>query len=163
MDIKIGSTTYSAYSLNITTAYCWNNVGYNTNRIRDSARCLPDTANPSYQWGFSTMLVSIFLILQFGWAISMYIIWQDAQFNSELVKCGFRLTELGAAFVVTEAAKRKTDLLGQELIRRDVNTLKRELYQSTIEMGVVIEREILREEGFELRKRVVVDEKGIES
>jgi len=109
------------------------------------------------------MLVSIFLILQFGWAISMYIIWQDAQFNSELVKCGFRLTELGAAFVVTEAAKRKTGLLGEELIRRDVNTLKRELYESTIEMGVVIEREILREEGFELRKRVVVDEKGIES
>jgi hypothetical protein len=158
LDITIGPKTYSVLDLNITSVFCWEGRGYDYTKTRRSTRCLPDTANPSYEWGFSVMLVSVFFIAQFSWALSMYIVWQDAQFNSKLIKSGFRLTELGAAFVVAEAAKRKTGLEGEELIRMDEQILKRELYGDGKKMGAVVDKEILWEDGLVLRKRGVVDE-----
>ncbi|KAF2680257.1 hypothetical protein K458DRAFT_312424 [Lentithecium fluviatile CBS 122367] len=153
MEFNIGGNKYYAWNLNITHAYCWQGRGYDVIKTIESTRCLPDTANPSYQWGFSSMLVAVFLIIQFGWSLTMYIVWQDAQINSRIVKSGFRLTELGVAFVVTEAAKRDTGLEGKELVRADGRVLERELCGTWKKRGAVVEKDIFGEEGLASRKR----------
>lgn len=153
MVIKLGDAIYSAYSLNYTYGFCWNDKGYDSWPIQKSSRCLPDTANPSYEWGFSTTIVAIFLIVHFVWALSMYFIWLDAQLNSELVKSGFRLTELGAAFLVTEAAKKWTGLEGDELIQMGGAGLKRELYGSRRREGAVVDKDVFGVEGMKVRNR----------
>src|ERR1700722_20657355 len=85
-NVTIDQKTYNVSTLNTTYAYCYNGTGYDDIWIQDNTRCMPNTDHPTYQWGFSTMLSAVFVILQFSWAISMYIVWQDAQWNSSLVK-----------------------------------------------------------------------------
>jgi hypothetical protein len=160
MEITIENKAYSAYDLNATEAYCWQDRGYVEQEIKHSTRCLPDTANPSYQWGFSTMLVAVFLICLFVWSTSMYIVWQDAQHNSELVKNGVTLTELGTAFALTEAARRTTELEVEELIRGDREDLKKKLYGTRRRKGAVIEKDMFCDEGLVLRKGVAVENVG---
>jgi hypothetical protein len=155
MVIEINNKSYNAYDLNATYAYCWNDRGYPSEETSASTRCLPDTANPSYQWGFSTMLLGIFVIIQFFWALSMYAVWQDAQLNSKLVKSGFRLTELATAFVLTEAAKKKAELEVGELIRCEQKELTRKLYGTRKKEGAVIDKDMFCDEGDILRKRTV--------
>ncbi|KAF2114958.1 stress responsive A/B barrel domain-containing protein [Lophiotrema nucula] len=128
VDIQVNGKSYSSINLNYTDGYCGNGKGYTYHDLVDHSRCLPDTADPSYQWGFSTMLSGVFLIAQFVWVMSMYIVWQDAQFNSELVKSGYGMTMLRAAFALSTAARWKTGMSNGELVRRDTKDLKKELY-----------------------------------
>lgn len=127
-NVTLAGHVYDYNSLNVDYGYCNNGKGYDYATLLDTARCLPDTAHPSYQWGFSTMLATVFSILQFVWALSMYIIWQDAQFNSELVKSGYALTQLRAAFALATAARDKTGMKNKELLRADTKSLESQLY-----------------------------------
>jgi hypothetical protein len=114
--------------LKTTWGYCFNDIGYNSTYLYDKTRCLPDTANPAYEWGFATMLAGLFVFLQFGWSLSMYAVWQDAQVNCALVKGGYRMTPLRAAFAMTKAARRKTGMGEKDLMRADTKELEKELY-----------------------------------
>jgi hypothetical protein len=114
--------------VNASAGYCNNGQGYLYDDLIGKARCLPDTANPSYQWGFSTMLASVFSIVHLVWAVTMYAIWQDAQFNSQLVKSGYALTQLRAAFALAAAARGKTGMENGELLRADSKSLEGELF-----------------------------------
>lgn len=58
----------------------------------------------------------------------MYILWQDAQFNSSLVKSGYQMTPLRAAFALAKAAKRRTGLGEKQLVRANTKELEQELY-----------------------------------
>jgi hypothetical protein len=69
----------------------------------------------------------------------MYVLWQDAQFNCKLVKQGYRLTPLRAAFAMAVAARRRTGLGGKELVRAKNAGLERELYGKKGTRGTVIE------------------------
>lgn len=151
--VTLGNESYSIWDLHYESGYCWDNRGYDLFDLRDTTRCLPDTAHPSYQWGFSTMLLAIFFITHLIWSLAMYIVWQDAQFNSKLVKGGFRVTPLKAAFALTDAAKRKTALEEGELLRKSRRELHRELYGTRKKKGAEIDKEIFWEDSMELRKR----------
>jgi hypothetical protein len=78
--------------------------------------------------GFSTMVSSIFVILNFAWSLAMYAVWQDAQFNSKLVKKGFGMTPLRAAVVITAAAIERTGLDHRELLQARPRKLQDQLY-----------------------------------
>jgi hypothetical protein len=58
----------------------------------------------------------------------MYAVWQDAQFNSTLVKQGYQMTPLRAAFAMAKAAKRRTGLGEKQLVRANTKDLERQLY-----------------------------------
>jgi hypothetical protein len=58
----------------------------------------------------------------------MYAVWQDAQFNSDLVKKGFVMSPLKAAFVVTIVAIERTGLGYRELLRSKHSNLRSRLY-----------------------------------
>lgn len=58
----------------------------------------------------------------------MYAVWQDAQRSSELVKSGYAMTRLRAAFTLTVVASKRTQLEEKELIRADKNNLEEELF-----------------------------------
>lgn len=131
--------TYDAGDLNGTSGYCYNSVGYEAMSLYDKSRCLPDTANPSYQWGFSTMMSAIFIFLELVWCVTMYIVWQDAQFNSSLVKSGYEMTILRAAFAMTKAANRKTGLGEKQLVRANTREMEQELYGEAGRKGTNVE------------------------
>lgn len=124
----IDGKNYDVSYLNGTWGSCYNNVGYSSDELYRRSRCLPDTANPSYQWGFSTMMSGMFVFLQFAWTITMYILWQDAQFNSSLVQSGYQMTPLRAAFALAKAARRRTGMGEKQLVRADTKELEQELY-----------------------------------
>lgn len=124
----IDGKNYDVSYLNGTWGSCYNNVGYSSDELARRSRCLPDTANPSYQWGFSTMMSGLFVFLQFAWTITMYILWQDAQFNSSLVQSGYQMTPLRAAFALAKAARRRTGMGEKQLVRADTKELEQELY-----------------------------------
>ncbi|KAJ4367160.1 hypothetical protein N0V83_007690 [Neocucurbitaria cava] len=127
-NITVMGKTYDAQDLNSTTGYCYSGIGYDMWSLYDKSRCLPDTANPSYQWGFSTMVAGIFIFLQCCWTLTMYAVWQDAQFNSILVKSGYEMTILRAAFAMARAAKRKTGLNEKQLVRANKKEVEQEMY-----------------------------------
>jgi hypothetical protein len=144
-NITVNNKPYEALSLNTTTGYCYNSKGYDYVFLQDRSRCLPDTANPTYQWGFSTMLVGVWIFLHFGWAVSMYVVWQDAQFNSTLVKTGYMMTPLRAAFAMAKAAKRRTGMGEKQLVRANTKELNQELYGTKGRKGTKVEYEIFDE------------------
>jgi len=69
----------------------------------------------------------------------MYVLWQDAQFNSTLVKEGYRLTPLRAAFAMAVAARRRTGLSGKDLISAKNRALGRQLYGKKGTRGTVVD------------------------
>jgi hypothetical protein len=69
----------------------------------------------------------------------MYVLWQDAQFNSTLVKEGFSMTPLRAAFAMAKAAKRRTGLGEKQLVRANKKILEKELYGGRGERRTKIE------------------------
>lgn len=69
----------------------------------------------------------------------MYIVWQDAQFKSTLVKSGYQMTHLRAAFAMAKAAKRKTGMNEKQLVRADTGELKQELYGTRRMKGTKVE------------------------
>ncbi|RYO58090.1 hypothetical protein AA0116_g7298 [Alternaria tenuissima] len=139
ISVPINGKQYDASDLDGSYGYCYNGVGYNYTSMSDKSRCLPDTANPSYQWGFATLMSGLFILVTAIWTLSMYVLWQDAQFNCKLVKQGYRLTPLRAAFAMAVAARRRTGLGGKELVRAKNAGLERELYGKKGTRGTVIE------------------------
>ncbi|KAF2847268.1 hypothetical protein T440DRAFT_403933 [Plenodomus tracheiphilus IPT5] len=128
MDIELYGKKYDYSDIKSDSGYCYNNIAYNYTYLYDKTRCLPDTANPSYEWGFATMMTGIFVFLTFGWSTSLYIVWQHARFNSSLVKSGYTMTPLRAAFAMAKAAKKKTGMGERQLIRAYTKDLENELY-----------------------------------
>lgn len=126
--MRVNEQTYDIQNLNGTYALCYNNEAYDRLSLIGKSRCLPDTANPSYQWGFSTMLSGIFVFIHFGWCMSMYVVWLDAQSTSTLIREGYEMTPLRAAFAIAKAVKRKTGLEEKQLVRHDTKDLNKELY-----------------------------------
>jgi hypothetical protein len=110
------------------SGWCYGKVGYDYTYLYDKSRCLPDTADPTYQWGFSSLMSGLFVMFTSGWVVSMYAVWQDAQFNSTLVKEGYQMTPLRAAFAMAKAAKRRTGLGEKQLVRANTKHLEKELY-----------------------------------
>lgn len=110
--------------------------------LQGKSRCLPDTSNPSYQWGFSTMLSGVFVFIHFGWCVSMYIVWLDAQSKSALIQEGYEMTPLRAAFAIAKAVKRKTGLGEKQLVRHDTKDLNKELYGKGEDKGTKIDYNI---------------------
>jgi hypothetical protein len=88
------------------------------------------------------MLSGLFIFLHFGWSITMYVIWLDAQLKSTLVKAGYQLTPLRAAFAMAKAAKRRTGLGEKQLVRANTKELEQELYgtrrtkKTNVEYGI---------------------------
>lgn len=76
----------------------------------------------------------------------MYIIWQDAQFNSKLVKSGYEMTQLRAAFTLATAARWRTGMGSRELVRTDTKKLDEQLYGSKKKMKAEVTYEIFRDE-----------------
>ncbi|KAF2258661.1 hypothetical protein CC78DRAFT_586827 [Lojkania enalia] len=167
-NITIFGNQYNASTLNYSSGYCTKDSdhGYDSLDLFGRSRCLPDTANEAYEWGFSTMLSAVFVIMQFVWTITMYVVWQDAQFSSHLVKSGYHMTMLRAAFAATVAARWKTGVGGRELVRTDTKNLERELYgggskkrseRAEVRIDVFREDKVLdeesEEEGLRLRRR----------
>lgn len=126
--VTVKDKTYDADELKTDYGYCYNSVAYNFTSLYDKARCLPDTANQTYKWGFSTLMSGLFVIFTALWVWSMYIIWLDAQRNSKLVKEGYRMTPLRAAFAIAKAARRRTGLGEKALVRAHTGYLEQELY-----------------------------------
>jgi hypothetical protein len=119
---------FDAQYLNGESGWCYGKIGYNYSFLINKSRCLPDTANPTYQWGFSSLMSGLFVMFTSGWVVSMYAVWQDAQFNSTLVKEGYQMTPLRAAFAMAKAAKRRTGLGEKQLVRANTRDLEKELY-----------------------------------
>lgn len=126
--IVIEGTRYSAPTLNVTGGYCNGDRAYTSGSLRNKARCLPDTQNLSYRWGFSTMLSGVFVIVNLVWSLTMYVVWQDAQFNSVLVRKGYTMTPLRAAFTLATVARRKIGCGNADLVRADTKDLERKLF-----------------------------------
>ncbi|KAI8940948.1 hypothetical protein NX059_002201 [Plenodomus lindquistii] len=145
MDVEVNGKKYEYLDLTVTGGYCYESTPYNYSYLFDKTRCLPDTANPSYEWGFATMMSGIFVFITFGWCTSMYIVWQHAQFNSTLVKSGYAMTPLRAAFAMAKAAKKKTGMGERQLIRAYTKDLENELYggcgvkATSMEYGLFVE------------------------
>lgn len=146
LKVTIGNQSYDVADLNYTQGWCWEDQGYDYAGLMDSARCLPDTSHPTYQWGFSTMLSGVFIIINFIWCLTMYIVWQDAQLCGKLVKSGFRMTQLRAAFVLTEAAKQKTGFEERELITAEKTELEKELFGSKKFVAAEVDRYLFRDD-----------------
>jgi hypothetical protein len=91
------------------------------------------------------MLSGLFVMIHFVWAITMYIVWLDAQFGSTLVKNGYQMTQLRAAFTMAKAAKRKTGMGEQQLVRADTKELKQELYGTRKTKGTNVEYTIFED------------------
>ncbi|KAH7386781.1 hypothetical protein DE146DRAFT_665666 [Phaeosphaeria sp. MPI-PUGE-AT-0046c] len=158
--VNVNGTKQDAININGTMGYCYNTKGYAYQYLQDRSRCLPDTANPTYQWGFSTMLSGLFVFFHVGWVLSMYILWQDAQFNSKLVGTGYQMTPLRAAFAMAKAAKRRTGLGEKQLVRANTKELEQELYGSRKKKATEVEYgifdEVDEEQGeVEVRRRIV--------
>lgn len=60
--------------------------------------------------------------------MSMYVVWLDAQSTSTLIREGYEMTPLRAAFAIAKAVKRKTGLEEKQLVRHDTKDLNKELY-----------------------------------
>jgi hypothetical protein len=150
--VKILGNEYDGTQVNVSSSFCWNDRPYDVTHLQESTRCLPDAANPTYSWGFSTTISGVFIIIHFAWVLSMYTVWQDAQLNSVMVMNGYKITKLRAIFALAEAARSKSGL-GSELVRRDVKSLEKELHGNRRKkrIGAEVSLDIFRE---------VIDEPG---
>jgi hypothetical protein len=74
----------------------------------------------------------------------MYIIWQDAQWKSRLVRSGYNMTQLRAVFALATAAGWETGLGNAELVCADEKRLSDELFRCAKGRGgeTVISEEI---------------------
>ncbi|KAF1947144.1 hypothetical protein EJ02DRAFT_450107 [Clathrospora elynae] len=140
--VDINGTSYDAQDLNTNTGYCYDSVAYDENHLFGNSRCLPDTADPSYRWGFSTLMFALFIFFTAGWVVTMYAVWQEAQFNSTLVKAGYKMTPLRAAFAMAKVAKKRTGMGEKQLVRANTKDLETELFggkgkkRTKIEYGI---------------------------
>ncbi|KAF2865029.1 hypothetical protein BDV95DRAFT_600044 [Massariosphaeria phaeospora] len=138
--ITIGKHSYDAETLDYNYYdYCIGDRAYRSEDVwGGTTRCLPDTADPAYQWGFSTMLSGLFVFVQVAWSMALYAVWQDAQFNSEIVRSGYRMTQLRAAFALTVCAGEATGLRDGELVTEEGKGLERRLYGRKKDRGAEV-------------------------
>jgi hypothetical protein len=127
-NVTINNHTFKFDSLNLAYSKCYNGSAYDTSYLSARSICMPNSANDTYRWGFSTMLSAVFVIVQLIWALSLYVVWQDAQWNSVLVRGGYKMTQLRAAFSVSEAAQQRMGMENEELMRAEHKDLERRLY-----------------------------------
>ena len=128
-NLQLDGKDYNADTLNYTYGYCYDNkIGYQASDFTGKIRCLPDTQNPSFGWGFSSMLSGVFVIANLVWALTIYAVWLDAQFNSKLVKQGYVMTPLRAAFALATVARRKIGCENVDLVRADTKGVESELF-----------------------------------
>lgn len=145
MPVTIKDKTYDAQDLVTSSGYCHQSIAYNETYLEGKSRCLPDTAHPSYEWGFSTLLSGLFVFVTSAWVISMYILWLDSQRDSTLVQMGYRMTPLRAAFAMARAARQRTGYCEKQLVRADTEALEKELYghkgsrKTKVDFGVFVE------------------------
>ncbi|KAG9953799.1 hypothetical protein KCU85_g1147, partial [Aureobasidium melanogenum] len=96
-----------------------------------------------YEWGFSTVLMSLVLISHCVWSLFMLGLWLDAELNGTLQReRGFKLSQVRAALVVAEAATRTT---GRSLVDLICFTPK-EIRQRLGRKDATIPFEVLRQE-----------------
>lgn len=119
---------YGLSNMTVGGGYCYNNRGYRSTELTNRTRCLPDTQNPAYRWGFSTMLSGVFVIVHLIWSLTMYLVWLDAQFNSKLVRMGYTMTPLRAAFTLATVARRKMGCGNVDLVRADTKNVEDKLF-----------------------------------
>lgn len=107
------------------------------------------------------MLSGLFVFFHFAWSLSMYAVWQDAQWHSSLIKSGYAMTPLRAAFAMAKAAKRRTGMGGHGLVRADTKELEQELYGRRGRQGTCVEfRTFEKDEEEGVRRRVVRPKEG---
>lgn len=110
---KLESGTYN-YKRN---KACYSGRAYDWDQIAQTVQCLPDSSDPKYRWGFSTVLFSIILILHTVWATSNFLLWVDAELHGSLQhETGFQLSQVHSAFMLTAAAMKSTDRSVNDLI-----------------------------------------------
>ena len=91
--------------------YCYQDhlldTGVGSNEL---AYCLPESY---FVWGFSSLLLYIICSLQITWTVGMFIVWLDANINSQLCRTGRKTRGfLRPALDIAEAVR---DVLGEEL------------------------------------------------
>ncbi len=103
------------------------------------------------------MIAAVFIVMNLIWTLSMYIMWQDAQRNSSLVKNHYNMTPLRAAFVVTEATKQVMGLTVKELICASDKNVTREVYGTRTTKGTVVDYQIFaqQQDGMEMSYRAL--------
>ncbi|KAI4929080.1 hypothetical protein J4E85_005704 [Alternaria conjuncta] len=69
VSVPVGGKTYNADDLVGDYGYCYNGIGYQYYSLIGRSRCLPDTANPTYQWGFSTLMAGLFMFVTSAWVL----------------------------------------------------------------------------------------------
>ncbi|MCJ1423557.1 hypothetical protein MMC29_001441 [Sticta canariensis] len=93
------------------------------------AYCLPESY---FVWGFSSLLLYIICSLQITWTVGMFIVWLDANINSQLCRSGRKTRGfLRPALDIAEAVR---DVLGEELCTYQSEEISRTL--DTMRMGV---------------------------
>lgn len=136
--LKVNFTDYSetgGFARGLPYA-CYSNETIPWSAVNDAITCLPSAGMPLYQWGFSTMLSAVVVILQCVWAVTMYVIWIDAEINSPLVRSGYRMTQIRAAFALSARAQDTLDAPLDELIAVPVDKVTKSLFQkgSTVDI-----------------------------
>jgi hypothetical protein len=91
------------------------------------------------------MLSGLFVFLHFSWALTMYAVWQDAQLLSPLVRGGYTMTPLRAAFAMACAARGRTGMRGRKLVRADTREMAQELYGAKGRLGTCVGVDIFGE------------------
>lgn len=110
------------------------------------------------------------MFIHFGWCLSMYIVWLDAQSKSTLVQEGYGMTPLRAAFAIAKAVKRRTGLEEKQLVRHNTKDLNKELDGARKEKGTEIDYSIFvanteedAEEDRQIRRRRALALDGLPS
>ena len=110
--------------------YCYNNQSLRYGEeLSRRAYCLPESY---FVWGFSSLLLYIICSLQITWTFGMFIVWLDANINSQLCRTGRKTRGfLRPALDIAEAVR---DVLGEELCTYQSTEISRAL--DTMRMGV---------------------------
>lgn len=89
--------------------YCYKNQ-WLPNDLKSMGYCLPESY---FVWGFSSLLLYIICSLQIAWTVGMFIVWLDANINSQLCRTG-RKTR-GSFRPALDIAEAMREVLGDEL------------------------------------------------
>lgn len=114
---------FKDYTL-IQQSYCFENLTLSRN-FNPEQICL---ANDYFVWGFSSLLLYIILSLQFVWTLGMYIVWLDANCNSEL--CRKRRKMRGSFRNALDLAEAIREVLGDELCAYPERQIADQLHKS---------------------------------
>jgi hypothetical protein len=97
-------------------------IGYDLLQLENNVVCMPSN-DESYQWGFSGMLTGVTVILQGVWTVLMWILYLYCSLSSELVRKGYAMSALRAAFAITAASEERVGLNATDLVVVDKKIL----------------------------------------